>query len=413
MINRKLKKKLIAASLAVGALTFVPAICSVSTNDSLIIISTAHAEVKTYIGVGEYIMQNDQTPDFAIQNAQIYAERNALEQAGIFVSSQTVVQNARLKRDEIQTFTAGILKVTVDKVEPIPLTGEGAGYIKYRVTIRAEIDTDDLNNRVSQWLNRGEQERSDLVNQNNELQQTVDNIQQRIVTLEQNINNAGTNKRQINAEIASIGNESLYARKLEEGNKSYYQGNYNNAVERYSEAIQINPNSDKSYYNRGRAYYYLQDYNAAIADYTKAIKIDSQNASAYYNRGYVYTELQKYKEAVADYTKVIELHSDFAGAYYNRGVSYGKLKKYNEAINDYIKAIQLNSNYAKSYNNREFVYALSSNFDQAIKDCNQIIERNPNLAAAYYVRGLIYQKLSDNARAEADFAKARQLGYNG
>ncbi|MBR1397400.1 MAG: hypothetical protein IJ563_07695, partial [Selenomonadaceae bacterium] len=194
MINRKLKKKLIAASLAVGALTFVPAICSVSTNDSLIIISTAHAEVKTYIGVGEYIMQNDQTPDFAIQNAQIYAERNALEQAGIFVSSQTVVQNARLKRDEIQTFTAGILKVTVDKVEPIPLTGEGAGYIKYRVTIRAEIDTDDLNNRVSQWLNRGEQERSDLVNQNNELQQTVDNIQQRIVTLEQNINNAQAEK---------------------------------------------------------------------------------------------------------------------------------------------------------------------------------------------------------------------------
>ena len=31
----------------------------------------------------------------------------------------------------------------------------------------------------------------------------------------------------------------------------------------------------------------------------------------------------------------------------------------------------------------------------------------------YKLRGLIYQKIGDNARAQADFAKARALGYNG
>ena len=123
-------KRTILASVMISGLTLVSSLYPVDNINNeniltpIISVSVAHAETQTYTGVGEYIMQNNQTPDFAIQNAKMYAERNALEQAGIFVSSQTVVKNARLQQDEIQTFTAGVLTGTeVVSIEPIPLSG--------------------------------------------------------------------------------------------------------------------------------------------------------------------------------------------------------------------------------------------------------------------------------------------------
>jgi len=36
---------------------------------------------------------------------------------------------------------------------------------------------------------------------------------------------------------------------------------------------------------------------------------------------------------------------------------------------------------------------------------------DPNLAKAYYGRGVSYREQRKNAQAEADFDKAKQLGY--
>ena len=49
--------------------------------------------------------------------------------------------------------------------------------------------------------------------------------------------------------------------------------------------------------------------------------------------------------------------------------------------------------------------------DQAIADYAVAIRRNPELADAYDNRGVAYEKQGDQAKADADFAKARQLGY--
>jgi tetratricopeptide (TPR) repeat protein len=38
---------------------------------------------------------------------------------------------------------------------------------------------------------------------------------------------------------------------------------------------------------------------------------------------------------------------------------------------------------------------------------------NPNYAYAYYNRGIVYREQGKYDKAEADFAKAKQLGYTG
>ncbi|MBQ6975990.1 MAG: tetratricopeptide repeat protein [Selenomonadaceae bacterium] len=51
--------------------------------------------------------------------------------------------------------------------------------------------------------------------------------------------------------------------------------------------------------------------------------------------------------------------------------------------------------------------------NQASSDYTKAIQINPNFAEAYYNRGLAYQALGNNAQAQADFQRAKELGYNG
>lgn len=60
---------------------------------------------------------------------------------------------------------------------------------------------------------------------------------------------------------------------FDQGNKLYSQGRYNEAIEEYTWAIELDPNSTEAYGNRGNAYK-LQGMKAeALADFEKVITL--------------------------------------------------------------------------------------------------------------------------------------------
>ena len=81
------KKKLLRGIMAaiIGGNLFLP--------------STTSAEIKTYTGTGEYIMSDFETPEVAKQRAKVYAERNAQEQAGVYVNSYSKMENFHYQRN--------------------------------------------------------------------------------------------------------------------------------------------------------------------------------------------------------------------------------------------------------------------------------------------------------------------------
>jgi tetratricopeptide (TPR) repeat protein len=68
-----------------------------------------------------------------------------------------------------------------------------------------------------------------------------------------------------NEKQASVACERAYA--------AYDKGNYQLAVDGYSEAIRLKPDYPEAFYNRGIAYDDLQEYEKAIADYSEAIRL--------------------------------------------------------------------------------------------------------------------------------------------
>ena len=85
------------------------------------------------------------------------------------------------------------------------------------------------------------------------------------------------------------------------------KGNPNNAIIFLNEAIDIEPNDARFYISRGTLRG-TENYEDAIEDYTKAIEIDPNNDLSYELRADAKSELRDYQGAINDYSKAIEIN---------------------------------------------------------------------------------------------------------
>jgi tetratricopeptide (TPR) repeat protein len=67
------------------------------------------------------------------------------------------------------------------------------------------------------------------------------------------------------------------------GNAYEKKEEYDNAIEAYQKAIEINPKYDKAYNNMGNAYYSLGQFNESIKALSMALHINPNNSLAYSN----------------------------------------------------------------------------------------------------------------------------------
>lgn len=196
------------------------------------------------------------------------------------------------------------------------------------------------------------------------------------------------------------------------GLKAYFKNDYTKAIKDYSNFIELYPNYDIVYSNRGNAKYKLEDYRGAIQDYNKAIEINPSNEINYFNRGISKNKLEDYNGALQDFDRAIKLNPNYIDAYNMRGVVKFNIEDYKGAIRDYNKAIELNPNFEDAYVNRGNANLALENCSSAIKDYNQAIKINPNDNVAYRNRGLAKLVLGDYYGACTDFSKAGELGDN-
>lgn len=373
-----------------------------------VFITVANAEIQTYTGIGEYIMSNQETPEAATNNAKIYAERSACEQAGIFISSHSEMKNNNLDKDEIETFTAGILKILKTNVEVIPLTGEAAGWIKYRVSVTANIDTDTLNNSINRWMNKSVENRSEETALNSNFKKIIDEQRNKIAKLEKDLKNAKNSKdiEKVKSELKNLTDLAVYYGKVSQATGV----SKSDKIRILTEAIEMNPIGAEAYFWRALQFNGKQ----RIDDLNRAIAIDPSYSEAYYFRAMAYGMLNDDESAIEDYTKVIELNSSKKfDAYNGRAHCYHELQEYHKAIEDYTYLIKMKPQNNLNYANRALCYYNVADYVHAIEDYTKYFSmvnpnniKNPKLRLYYKFRGECYQALGETEKAASDFAMA-------
>ncbi|KAL9241271.1 hypothetical protein vseg_015401 [Gypsophila vaccaria] len=92
-----------------------------------------------------------------------------------------------------------------------------------------------------------------------------------------------------------------------QANEAFKAHKYNQAIDLYSQAIDLNNQNAVYFANRAFAHTKLEEYGSAIQDATKAIEVDPKYSKGYYRRGAAYLAMGKFKEALKDFQQVKRL----------------------------------------------------------------------------------------------------------
>ncbi|KAJ7963879.1 Serine/threonine protein phosphatase [Quillaja saponaria] len=87
-------------------------------------------------------------------------------------------------------------------------------------------------------------------------------------------------------------------------NDAFNAHKYAQAIDLYSQAIELNTKNAVYWANRAFAHIRLEEYGSAIQDATKAIEVDPKYSKGYYRRGAAYLAMGKFKEALKDFQQV-------------------------------------------------------------------------------------------------------------
>ncbi len=312
-----------------------------------------------------------------IEDAKVFAindaKRNALEQVGTYLESNTTALNYVITKDEIKTFTGSVLKADVLKTENALLEGSFALKVKIKVT----VDTGLLNKRISE-ARSDSQLKKELENE----RKRVEELTRQVAELQKNTN-AKIESRKISDRLTA---SELFK-------KGQRETDPDTMLKTFGEAVKLDPSYAEAYLWRGYAYTLKKDYDSALRDYARAIELQPSEGNNYRTRGYAYLDLKEDLKAAEDFAKAAELGNSTAMMYAEATKIYYNKGMFDKAVELNTGAIMKNPNDAGHYLKRGYSYLGMKNYEKALSDLDQAIKLYPDYADGFRCRADAYSYL--------------------
>ncbi|KAJ3449275.1 suppressor of rps4-rld [Anaeramoeba flamelloides] len=129
------------------------------------------------------------------------------------------------------------------------------------------------------------------------------------------------------------------------------KGFYNKGIVLFNSLVVKYPNLLAAHIGKGTCHAMLQEYQLAVDNFTKAIEINPDSLEAYKRRGQTRSAMGFDKKALSDLTIAFEKsdETDFECSY-QRGIIFHKLKNYSRAIPDFEFCIKIQPRHIYSWN---------------------------------------------------------------
>ncbi len=197
------------------------------------------------------------------------------------------------------------------------------------------------------------------------------------------------------------------------GVSNYRRDQLDKAIEKFSLAIKIIPDSTSAYKNLGITYSQMGDDSLAVETYLAAMKIAPQDLKLKTILGALYYKNAKYKEAIEIFQQVVEKadpnSKEYVDAMINMAFSYDFLGESEKAKETYLSAL------SKAPNNKDIVFNLGrlnfmqKNYEDAIENFKKVLELDPEDFESYLNIGNAYLQLEKFEDAIPFYQKAVEL----
>ena len=168
--------------------------------------------------------------------------------------------------------------------------------------------------------------------------------------------------------------------------------NYEVASAYYTGAIELKPDYEEAWNNKGNALYSLGKVDDAIKCYDKAIEIHPEYAEAWNNKGTALKKKGLEDEALRCYNRAIEIDSEYKDAWMNKGNTLFNQKLLGDALKCYEKVIGLDADNADAWVNKGNTLRLMNRADEASKSYDRALQLNPSSADAKTGKAALVKK---------------------
>jgi tetratricopeptide (TPR) repeat protein len=174
------------------------------------------------------------------------------------------------------------------------------------------------------------------------------------------------------------------------------QGDVDQAVEHYRQAVALRPNYAEAHYNLGRLLVQKGQLNDAIAHYEKALQINPADAEAHNNLGVTLFGSGCVDEAIAHYQEALKNRPDYAEASCNLANALLSKGDLDGAIARYSACLALSPNQAEAQYDLASALLRKGRTDEAIAHYKKVLELRPdnadahaNLGSAFLAKGRV------------------------
>ncbi len=388
------------------------------------------APTKTVIADGQYVMADGDTLAGAEAKVLQRAQRNAVEEAGIYlettfhdVEKESGGRSTQTSSLEIRTIAAAITETEILESRRSFELDRPVFFVRIRATVNVSALAEAIrrlqsDQQLAQHFHQLQQENHQLRAQLQDLQQQPVGVRMLVIDP-----NGKSNSHQ---RARAMLKTALHTSKL----RDKIQLSTDAAIldDRYVDPLIVRGQTylrlvSLAFSQQAQALDYADYLDKARTDFDRAITLDAKNVWAWVGKGDVLTWLKQLDEAAAAYEQALELDSfaDIArqpliGVYTTLARRQADAKSLDLALATLKKLLNAETPeswipYQKeAYALRSEIYLRLNQPEQAIEDLSTVIRVDPTNAAALVTRAKLYRERLQGRLAKDDLERACVLG---
>ena len=157
----------------------------------------------------------------------------------------------------------------------------------------------------------------------------------------------------------------------------FKKGQYNQAFDKFFEALKYNEENDEVYWQLGKCNYYIKSFQDSIAHFKRAIAIKPQESMYYFGLGCAYDEMGSTKNAKVAFYDAININPMNTQARIAYAISLTKELEYAQSIEQFNTVLKYIPDNADTMYNLALAYELVGDNERAIKFYKKALDVEP------------------------------------
>ncbi len=200
--------------------------------------------------------------------------------------------------------------------------------------------------------------------------------------------------------------------KMSQGLRFAQQGELNQAIRLFNEAIALDPALWQAHYNLGLTLRQSGDLQGAANAFYQTVVLQPNFALGYASVGGILTDVQNWSQAQQYLETAIAIEPNLAIAHYNLGLIHRQFGRPAAAVQAWETARQLSPELNEASLQLAEVYLNGDRLKDAATLVSEVLGRNSRLATAHYLQGRIAEARGNSEAALTSFRTASKIDSN-